>query len=303
VLLNILLGLAAGATAYYLCAWWATSRELRNMGYVDVRNAQIEEDTERERRLSRRQQIGQQLTNLGYEGDWTPLLIGVAFIYLTIAVALSFFGFGDALGAVLALPLALGGSIAALATARRRRSERFEKQLLQVLTSVAGHLESGDVPQMAFQKAARLVENPLRGELEAALAARIGTDSLSDAMRELAQRYPSKAMQLLVAALAIDDAVGARLSPALRQAQTILERQFELAAEGTAEISQARGEFYAITGVMAVIAMLLIAGSGSEAKAAYTSPGGIAVVGLALGNYVLGVFRARKIFRKAGRGQ
>ncbi len=303
MLLNILLGLAAGGAAYYLCAWWATSRELRSMGYVDVRNAQIEEDTERERRLSRRERIGRQLSNFGYDGDWTPLLIGVAFIYLAVAVALSFFGFGDVVGAVLALPLAIGGSVAALASSRRKRAERFERQLLQVLTSVAGHLESGDVPQMAFQKAARLVENPLRGELEAALAARIGTDSLSGAMKDLASRYPSKAMQLLVAALAIDDTVGARLSPALRQAQAILERQFELAAEGTAEIAQARGEFYAITGVMAVIALILVAGSGGQAKEAYTSPAGLTVVGLALANYILGVFRARKIFRKAGRGQ
>jgi Flp pilus assembly protein TadB len=303
MLTNILFGIAAGAAFYYLCAWWIAARELRSMTYIEVRNAQIEEDTQLERRSSRRERIEMQLTNLGYEGDWTPLLAGVAFLYLAIGVILSIFGFGNAIGAILALPLALFGAIAALISAGQKRRGRFERQLLQVLTSVAGHLESGDVPQMAFQKAARLVENPLRAELEAALASRIGSDSLSGAMRGLAMRYPSKSMQLLVAALAIDDTVGARLSPALRQAQTILERQFELAAEGNAEISQAKGEFFAISGVMATIALVFIVGSGGQAREAYSSAGGITVLVIALSNYLIGVFRARGVFRKAAAGR
>lgn len=303
MLLNLLLGLATGGAAYYFCSWLYSSFSLRSMNYIEVRSAQIEENARLERKLTKRKRLEEKLSDVGYDGDWTPLLIGVSFIYLLLSTALTFAGFGNLLGALLALPLALGGSVAAIVTARKKKLMRFEKQLLQVLTSVAGHLESGDVPQMAFQKATKLVENPLRGELEQVLASRLGSDSLSDSMSELASRYPSKAMRLLVAALAIDDTVGARLSPALRQAQVILERQFELAAEGSAEISQARGEFYAITGVMAVIALVLLAGSGGQARDAYTSPGGIIVIGLALFNYSIGVFRAKRVFSRAERGR
>lgn len=302
MLLNLLLGLTAGGAFYYLLAWLTASRDLRSMSYVDVRNAQIEEDISLERRLSRREQIERRLMALGYEGDWTPLLAGVTFLYLVIGVVLSFFGFGTIVGVVIALPISIIGAVTALASARRKRMGRFERQLVQVLSSVAGHLESGDVPQMAFQKAARLVENPLRSELEAALASKIGSESLSGAMGELGRRYPSKAMRLLVAALAIDDRVGARLSPALRQAETILERQFELAAEGQAEVSQARSEFYSIAIVMAVIAVLLIAGSGGEARSAYTSASGIFAMSLGIINYAFGAYRAQRIFRKAARG-
>ncbi|MFM7088865.1 MAG: type II secretion system F family protein [Candidatus Paceibacterota bacterium] len=273
------------------------------MTYIEVRSAQIEENSRLEKRSSRRKRLRDKLSDAGYDGDWTPLLIGITFIYLLISTALTFAGFGNIIGAIAALPLATGGSIAALSAARRKKIHRFEKQLLQVLTSVAGHLESGDVPQMAFQKAAKLVENPLRGELEQVLASRLGSDSLSESMEYLLEKYPSKAMRLLVAALAIDDTVGARLSPALRQAQVILERQFELAAEGSAEISQARGEFYAITGVMAVIALTLLAGSGGQARESYTSTGGVIVISIALLNYAVGIIRARKVFSKAERGR
>jgi Flp pilus assembly protein TadB len=303
VLLNVFLGIAAAGAAYYLAAWWSASRELRRLSYIEIRNAQIEEDLRMERRSSRRQRIEHRLANLGYEGDWTPLLVGVALIYLVIAVVLSFFGFGDAIGAVLALPIAIVGAVAALANTRRKRYAKFEQQLLKVLSSVAGHLEAGDTPPMAFQKAARLAENPMRTELQTALATQLGTETLSQTIGQLSTRYPSRAMTLLVAALSIDDRVGAQLSPALRQAQSTLERQFELSAEATAEISQARGEFFAISGVMATIGFALIAGSGGTAREAYASFMGIAVLALALANYGVGVWRALRIFRRAASGR
>ena len=301
--MSIFLGIAAGGAAYYLAAWWSASRELRRLSYIEIRNAQIDEDLRIERRSSRRQRMELRLANLGYEGDWTPLLVGIALIYLVIAVALSFFGFGDVLGAVLALPIAVVGAVAALANSRRKRYTKFEFQLLKVLSSVAGHLEAGDTPPMAFQKAARLAENPMRTELQSALASQLGTETLSQTIGQLSLRYPSRAMTLLVAALSIDDRVGAQLSPALRQAQSTLERQFELSAEATAEISQARGEFFAISAVMAAIGFALIAGSGGTAREAYASFMGISVLALALANYGVGVWRAFRIFRRAESGR
>jgi Flp pilus assembly protein TadB len=303
MLINVLLGITASGAAYYLATWWSSWRELRNLSYIEIRNAQIEEDIRLERKATRRQRIEQKLFNLGYEGDWTPLLLVVALIYLVVAVIFSFFGVGSSFGAVIALPISIIGAIASLANARRKRYAKFEQQLLKVLSSVAGHLEAGDTPPMAFQKAARLSENPMRRELQAALATQVGTESLSQTIGQLALRYPSRAINLLVAALSIDDRVGAQLSPALRQAQSTLERQFELSAETTAEISQARGEFFAISGVMAAIALALVSGSGGTAREAYSSFLGIIVLILVLTNYGIGVWRALNIFRKAASGR
>lgn len=301
MLINILYGLAAGGAAYYLCAWIAARFELGRMTYIEVRNAQIEEELQHERKLNTVQRLDRFMSGLGYSGDWTPLLLGVALVYMLVAVGLSMARFGDVVGAAIALPISIVSSIAALSRARMQRSARFERQLLQVVSSVSTYLEAGDVPQMAFQKAARHVDNPLRGELESALASKVGSESLASAMKSLAERYPSRPMTLLVTALNIDDRVGAKLSPALRQAQKTLERQFELAAEANAEISQAKGEFYAISIVILLIGLFLMAGSGSAARDAYLSPTGAVVLGLTGANYLIGILRARGIFRKAGR--
>jgi Flp pilus assembly protein TadB len=188
MLMNALLGIAASGAAYYLAAWWSSSRELRNLSYIEIRNAQIEEDIRLERKASRRQRVELRLANLGYEGDWTPLLVAVALIYLVVAVVLSFFGVGNTIGAVVALPISVIGAVASLANARRKRYAKFEQQLLKVLSSVAGHLEAGDTPPMAFQKAARLAENPMRQELQAALATQVGTETLSQTIGQLAHR-------------------------------------------------------------------------------------------------------------------
>ena len=301
MMLSILLALAAGGAFYYLCVWFASRRLLGRMNYIEVRNAQIEEDLRDERKLGARQRVDHALLNLGYSGDWTPLLIAVTVMYLAIAVVLSFLGVSDLLATALALPIALTGALTGLATARRRRTARFDRQLLQVVASVATYLEAGDVPQMAFQKSARLIDDPLRSEIDQALASKVGSESLASAMRPLVDRYPSRAMSLLVTALNIDDQVGAKLSPALRQAQRTLERQFELAAEGQAEIAQARGEFYAITVIIGLVGVLLVVSSGPSAQGAYASPAGFLVLGVTLTNYALGIWRARRIFRKAGR--
>lgn len=303
MLLKLMLGITVGGGVYYAYAWFAARRSLQSMSYIDVRNAQIEEDLRVERKLSRRERLNVQLSALGYEGDITPLAVSVTLLYLFIAVVLSFFNASDLVSVVVAFPVALGATVAFLSSVRRRRNAKFTRQLLQALGTVAGHLEAGDIPQMAFQKAARMAENPLRAELEATLASRVGTESLSEAIADLGERYPSRAMTLLVASLRIDDQLGARLAPALRQAQATLERQFELAAEAKAEISQAKGEFYAMSVVILGIAGLMMMSSGGDSREAYTSPTGIIVMSVTIANYLLGVYRANRIFRKAASGQ
>lgn len=302
MLIYILIALAAFGMSFFLMNWIATSFSLRKLSYIELRNAQIEEDLKKERKSKGKSFIRYKLAEYGYEGDIIPLAIVVAVVYVAIAAVLSLLGLGDLTGALIALPVSVATSLGVLSSMRRKRIAKFDRQLLKVLASVASHLEAGDIPQMAFQKAARLVDNPLRSELEATLASMVGSESLSTAIRRLEEDYPSKAMTLLVAALSIDDRVGARLAPALRQAQATLERQFELGAEASAEISQAKGEFYAISGIMGALGLVFLVLGGDAAREAYFSPAGIFFIGLAFANYLIGVWRANKIFNKAKGG-
>ena len=298
----ILIALAAIGMSYFLMNWIATSLSLRKLSYIELRNAQIEEDLKKERKTRGKSFLRYKLAEYGYEGDIVPLAIVMAVVYIAIAAILTMFGLNDLTGALVALPVSLLTSLGVLSSMRRKRLAKFDRQLLKVLASVASHLEAGDIPQMAFQKAARLVDNPLRSELEATLASMVGSESLSTAIKRMGENYPSKAMTLLIAALSIDDKVGARLAPALRQAQATLERQFELGAEASAEISQAKGEFYAISGIMAALGVVFLVLGGEAARTAYFSPLGLLLIGVALVNYFIGVWRGNKIFNKAKGG-
>ena len=301
MLINIIYGIVFGAAVYFFINYILSRRALNTMNYIEVRNAQIEEDIRNERKLPLNKKIQLYLSNFGYSGNYLPLLTGITLLYLLSSLILTIIGVGDFVGLLLSLPLSTGLTLLTLSTLKKKSISRFERQLLQVLGSVVNYLEAGDVPTMAFHKAVRLVDDPLRTTFERALATKIGNETLATVLQPIADEYPSKSMTMLITALQIDDKMGAKLAPALRQAVKILERQFELSEEGKAEIAQAKSEFYAISGILASIAMTLIVGNGQMTRSAYTSPLGLVVLTLAVANYGFGVYRALKIFAKAAR--
>jgi len=301
MLINIIYGIFFGSAVYFIVAYFSARKSLNSMNYIEVRNAQIEEDLSDERKIPLAKRFQIFLSSYGYSGNYLPLLAGVTLVYLITSLLLTLLKVGSLIGVLISLPISLILTFATLSSLKKKTVSKFDRQLLQVLSSVVNYLEAGDVPTMAFQKAVRLVDDPLRSSFEAALATKMGSDSLADVLSPLEEEYPSRSMTLLITALKIDDKVGAKLAPALRQAQSTLEKQFELGQEGKAEIAQAQSEFYVITVIMFSIALFLIVGTGELTRNAYLSPIGLIMLAFALLNYGLGVYRALKIFSKAGR--
>lgn len=299
----LVLGLGVAGMVYFGLSWLDARRAYRNLTALDMRTAQIAEDLERERRGTKRQRFQSSFHRLGYDGDWVTLSATILVAYLTIGFVLTLVGAPTILALVVSVPAGAAGAFVIVIYQRRKRLGAFEQQLLQAVRIVAAQLEAGDTPQMAFQKAALMVEDPLRSELEAALASRVGAESLSSVITPLKDTYPSQAMTFLVAALEIDDQVGARLAPALRQAQSALERKFELAAEAVAEISQSKAEFLGLTVVIGLIAVTMLISSRDVAGGAYSSPIGIALLSAAGLNYVFGIARTLRIFKRASDGR
>jgi tight adherence protein B len=300
--LVLLLGIAVIGAVYFLLTWIDTRRSMQQLTALEVRNAQIAEDLERERKGTSKMKLQQRIASAGYDGDWISLAGMLLIGYLVLSFGLTMVGASQLVSLAVALPVAALGAYFYSMTRRRKRYALFEHQLLQAVRIVAAQLESGDTPQMAFQKAAMLVEDPLHTELDKALASRVGTDSLASVIAPLADRYPSQAMNFLITALEIDDKLGTRLAPALRQAQYALEHKMELSAEATAEISQSKAEFFGLTIIIGAIAVVMLYSSKDMAGGAYTSPMGIIVLTLTGANYIFGIFRTLKIFRKAAQG-
>jgi Flp pilus assembly protein TadB len=297
-----LLGIAVAGTTFFLLNWFGEVRRYRSMTRLERLDAQIDE----EQRLIERRSVGETVNEFavgwGLQGLWAPALGLVTVLYLTLASVLALAGISDLVGGLVALPVAAVSGLFALRASKRREEVRFRKQLLQAFGIIAAQIEAGDSINRALDKTVLMVEDPLRREFAAALAQMVGTTTLTTALRSVAVTYPSRAMDLFLAALEIDETMGAKLAPTLRQAQATLERQFDLAAEATAEISQAKAEFFGITAVMALVALGMFTSSEGIAREAYSSPLGLAVLTGVVANYVFGIVRTARIFGRAKRG-
>lgn len=296
-------GLLASGAMFFLLVWLRELRSFRSMNRLEQLSAQIEY----ERRQLDKQSVSTRVDSLtiawGLQGLWGPALGIVTVLYLSFAAGLALLGVGDLVGAFVALPVSIMSGFLAMRSSRNREEIRFRRQLLQAFGIIASQIEAGDSINRALDKTVLMIEDPLRRELASALAGMVGTTSLTGALAPLGQKYPSRAMDLFLAALEIDETMGAKLAPTLRQAQASLERQFDLAAEATAEISQARSEFIGITVVMAMVALGMFFAAEGVARDAYLSPLGISLLGATILNYIFGVLRTLRIFSKAKRGE
>ena len=299
---HLVFGLLATGATFFLLAWVKELREFRSMNRLEQLSAQIEY----ERRLLDKETVSDRVDKLtitwGLQGLWGTSLGIVTVLYLGLAAVLALLGVSDILGAFLSLPVAVATGLMVMRSSRQREEIRFRRQLLQAFGIIASQIEAGDSINRALDKTVLMVEDPLRREMANALAGLVGTSSLTSVLRPVAQKYPSKAMDLFLAALEIDETMGAKLAPTLRQAQASLERQFDLAAEATAEISQARSEFIGISVVLAMVALGMFYAAEGVARDAYLSPLGIALLGGTVLNYIFGVLRTLRIFSKAKRG-
>jgi Flp pilus assembly protein TadB len=302
MVLRILLGLSVFGAIFFLLSWVLEKQRIRSMSYIERRNLQIAEEMTRERDTGERNALLRVLRSMGYDGDLAPFLVGVAFLYLIVSALTLTLGMSSRTSLLIGLPGAIGMTVSALSYVERRRQAAATTQMMQVVRNVVTFLEATNTPQQAFYKAANLVGNPLRQDLLNALNSQVGAVGMGAALAPLRDRYDSPATRLLVSALEVNDIVGARLGPTLRQAEEILRQQLELSAEANAEISQARAEFFGISAVIGLIACVLLLGAGEAASDAYSSPLGVTLLSLGVANYMFGIWRTLRVFRKAKRG-
>lgn len=304
--MNILLllsGAAAGGLFYFTLSYLFSRYEYRKMNYIEIRNAQINEEMKKYKKINLSDKLTRKLDELGYQGNLFPVILAITMLYLILAIVLSIFGLSQSISILLALPTSILLSFFIANYIVAKKEALFQRQLLQVISLVVSSLDNGDNPTNAFEKAAITVGDPLKKEfLEAFQTMITAEDTISIVLEPVANKYRSRAFELVMAALSVDDKIGAKLGAPLRQAQITLEKEFELIAESNAEISQAKSEFYGLTIIISIIAFIMVTGSSGDAKAAYTSPLGIIVISILLSNYFFGILRTLKIFQKAKRG-
>jgi Flp pilus assembly protein TadB len=301
-MINFVVALLVGTFIFFIINAFYETKRYTNLSRVEKLSAQIDE----EQRLIQKKSFLERVDNLvykfGFQGITVPLFAIFTFLYVVLASIFTLLGVQDIIGILFALPLSFIVVYFFSKVSKKREEERFRRQLLQAFGIIATQIESGDSINRAIVKTSMLIEDPLKRELQAALSKLVGSETLSSALKEISFKYPSKAIDMFLAALEIDELMGAKLAPILRQAQAVLESQFDLSAEAMAEITQAKGEFYGISAVMILVAFGMFFSSTGLSKEAYLSPLGLFILSIVFANYFAGIFRTVLIFNKAKKG-
>jgi hypothetical protein len=301
-MINFVVALLVGTFIFFIINAFYETKRYTNLSRVEKLSAQIDE----EQRLIQKKSFLERVDNLvykfGFQGITVPLFAIFTFLYVVLASIFTLLGVQDIIGILFALPLSFLVVYFFSKVSKKREEERFRRQLLQAFGIIATQIESGDSINRAIVKTSMLIEDPLKRELQAALSKLVGSETLSSALKEISVKYPSKAIDMFLAALEIDELMGAKLAPILRQAQAVLESQFDLSAEAMAEITQAKGEFYGISAVMILVAFGMFFSSTGLSKEAYLSPLGLFILSIVFANYFAGIFRTVLIFNKAKKG-
>ena len=299
MILAVLVSLFAGAAVFYSFAASQAWRVERRKSQLEKRRDKIDRDARKIQQASLFQSIQKRAKANGWEGDLAPVVLTASVLYLTVITVLSLFGLDGVIGVVLSLPVSLLISLSIRSSIVGRRRRAFNRQLMQALDLFAAKLKGGLSPVRAIEQVLPSLPQPLRGEFSTALEQHRAAKSLGDALNDISERYPSRAMQMLVVTVRIDEERGGKMADALEQAAENVRRDFELGAEAQAELSQEKGQFYGILGILVLFAVILIGNADPTAKAAYTSASGFIALSVASGNAVFGVVRVLRVFAKA----
>lgn len=290
----------AGATFFFL-RWLHMRSGYQAMSVVERRYAEITDRTETLERKEHGFAARLQADLLAATGgNGYSLLVALASIaYLVFVVVLSVIGLPTVYALGVAIPLVvISGRVTSVALAGRRR-RAFKQQMIELLDGLAGQVKTTG-PARALEIVVPTMPNPLRGEMTKVIDSyRSGADLL-EGLRELSERYPSRAFDVFLAALEIDQREGKAIGSALRQASTMLKRDFALQSEAESEIAGARWEFLGVAGMILLIAAVMIFKSSPENKAAYLKPIGLGVLAVAAGWYSVGVYRFWRLLERIG---
>jgi Flp pilus assembly protein TadB len=291
--------LLVGGSAFFTIRWSQIWRVEARKTELQKRREEIDYQASLSNRQSLAAKIKRVFSDYGWEGDVTPLLMVSGVLYLVMVSVLSIIGIQGVPRAILALPasLLIVGGISASAANKKKRL--FNKQLMQALDLFAAQLKSGLSSVRAMEQTLPSLPQPLRGELAVALEKYRASAKLGDALAEVQERFPSRAMQMLVVSVRIDEERGGRMADALEQAADNVRKDFELGAEAQAELAQEKAQFYGIVFILGMFAYVTLARADENTIKSFTTMPGSAIIFIAAANALFGIFRTLRVFSKA----
>lgn len=275
----LLASLLFGVAAAFAVVWWNARSQIANLTASEKWSESIEAIRAQRERKTLRQRIDARLRLLGLDGDPAVPAASVFLLWVVLTLAASALGLPPVVAGIAGVPAAALVVWAVVRRARVKRRRQFNDQLLQMLDMMSNSLATGMPVQRAMDEASRRLGEPLRPEIAQALD-RVsgGGQDLVDSLSVVAERYPSRAMALLMTALRVDRATGAPMRESLFHAADSLRRDKELAAEALADLAETKMQAWGIIAIISGIAMSMVASGSSNTQVGnpYMTPVGIA---------------------------
>lgn len=146
-----------------------------------------------------------------------------------------------------------------LKTSRNRRSQLFNEQLADTLQMLVGALRGGFSLPQAIRMVTKECQQPTKGELERlSQELQLGL-SMNDAMDNLAERIRSEDLDLVVAAIKINNRVGGNLTEIMESISNTIRERYKLRREVRVITSMQRMSSYVIGALPFVLALIIYA--------------------------------------------
>ncbi len=242
------------------------------------------------------------LASNGWDGKLTPIVAVAGLLYTVVAVGLRIVGLNSLVAGLVAAPAMILVVFAATKKVHSRRKAKFEEQLLGALYDIANEMEKNQSPEAAIRTVLPGLDSPVRNQFEAAVNRAGVSQELVTELAKIADVYPSKALDMFLHALKMNDASPTALAPAIRQAAEILRTNADLAAEGAAETSQARAEMYGLLGIVGIITLSIFKSLDGEMRASLLSGPGLAIVLVGAAWMLFGLYRSFRMLKAAEGG-
>ena len=191
----------------------------------------------------------------------------------------------------------VAGAVALVRSADRRHLARVEGQLPGVAQQLAAAIHAGLSLRQALARAARDAPEPIRAELERAVAELALGGRLEGALEGLAARVPAHDLRIMVTAILVQRRTGGNLARALADLSERIEERAQLERELRGATAQARMTAWLVAALpLAGAAMAEIAAPGTLARILGSGPGpALLVASTAL--YAVGLLWIRRIGR------
>ncbi len=178
---------------------------------------------------------------------------------------------------------------------RKRRNQRFDRQLVEALTNLGNSLKAGFSLTQALSLLAQETDNPMRQEMGLVVREmQVGVD-MEDALQHLYERMPCKDLDLIITSILISREVGGDLTEIFDNIATTIRERHRIEGRIRALSAQGKLQGFVILCMPPAMVLALSFIAPRMIEPLYTTPFGWMLMGLVVALMTMGIYTIYRI--------